>query len=219
MSTRRGPVAERRAGRSRFPPASTRRAISSTSIAAAASMRPRSVAHSRKYAASTSSTAARTEPSASRRPGWLPSAEYLAAGAGGPPLSWSERRTRPRADPVPEDSMTRFQKLAIATTVTTLTLIVWGGVVRTTGSGDGCPDWPTCFGSWVPRWEYHTLIEYDAPVARGGLGAARRRPRRRRRRRAVRARRGRPSSTREGRSDGDRARATLRRAGRSAGRS
>jgi heme o synthase len=56
--------------------------------------------------------------------------------------------------------MTRFQKLAVTTTVSTLILIVWGGVVRATGSGDGCPDWPTCFGSWIPRWEYHTLIEY-----------------------------------------------------------
>ena len=56
--------------------------------------------------------------------------------------------------------MTRFQKLAVATTASTLTLIAWGGVVRATGSGDGCPDWPTCFGRWVPRWEYHTLIEY-----------------------------------------------------------
>jgi heme o synthase len=56
--------------------------------------------------------------------------------------------------------MTRFQKLAVSTTVSTLTLIVWGGVVRATGSGDGCPDWPTCFGRWIPRWEYHTLIEY-----------------------------------------------------------
>ncbi len=56
--------------------------------------------------------------------------------------------------------MTRFQKLAVTTTVSTLMLIVWGGIVRATGSGDGCPDWPTCFGSWIPRWEYHTLIEY-----------------------------------------------------------
>jgi protoheme IX farnesyltransferase len=53
-----------------------------------------------------------------------------------------------------------FRVLASATVVTTLLLIAWGGVVRTTGSGDGCPDWPTCFGAWIPRLEYHTLIEY-----------------------------------------------------------
>ena len=56
--------------------------------------------------------------------------------------------------------MERFRSLAVVTTVTTLVLIVWGGIVRATGSGDGCPDWPRCFGRWVPRLEYHTLIEY-----------------------------------------------------------
>ncbi|MFL5791182.1 MAG: heme o synthase [Actinomycetota bacterium] len=53
-----------------------------------------------------------------------------------------------------------FRSLATTTVVLTLLLIAWGGIVRATGSGDGCPDWPTCFGRWIPRLEYHTLIEY-----------------------------------------------------------
>jgi protoheme IX farnesyltransferase len=57
--------------------------------------------------------------------------------------------------------MTRFQKLTIATTTTTVLLITVGGLVRATGSGLGCPGWPTCFGRWIPPLEYHALIEYS----------------------------------------------------------
>ena len=75
------------------------------------------------------------------------------------PAGASIARSSPRRHERFLTTVKNAQRLAFATAIATVVLIGVGVLVRATGSGLGCPDWPTCHGGVVPPVQKHAIIE------------------------------------------------------------
>ncbi|PKB63618.1 MAG: hypothetical protein BZY80_06340 [SAR202 cluster bacterium Io17-Chloro-G2] len=62
-----------------------------------------------------------------------------------------------------------FKGLCWLSVLTVGALVVLGGVVRVTGSGLGCPDWPLCHGGIFPPLELQPVIEYSHRLVASAL--------------------------------------------------
>src|SRR6202171_5046239 len=76
-------------------------------------------------------------------------------------LCWRRRSRTCSLTRLPLVSVVWFRRLALVTAAFAYLQIALGGVVRVSGSGLGCPDWPLCHGRPYPPADVHSIIEYS----------------------------------------------------------
>ena len=69
--------------------------------------------------------------------------------------------------PAHRDGWVRLRFASYLTVGVTYLLIIMGAVVRVSGSGLGCPDWPLCHGQVVPPGHTAGIIEYSHRLLAG----------------------------------------------------
>lgn len=66
----------------------------------------------------------------------------------------------------------RFRLLAIATTATVFILVILGAYVRLSDAGLGCPDWPGCYGNFMPSQSLKEIRAAESVLPDGPVTVA-----------------------------------------------